>query len=55
MVARYLLVFLVGWGFNLAFDANVAARATLTWLHHGWLTTFYDTAQAPPHAPAKRK
>ena len=45
--ARYLLVFLIGWGANWALDFNVVARETIAWLQHGWLASFYATAQAP--------
>jgi len=44
MLARYLVVFLIGWGFNGALDANVVVRETFAWLRHGWLAAFYDAA-----------
>lgn len=54
MFARYLAVFLIGWGFNGALDANVVARQALAWLQHGWLAAFYDTAPAAPSQTKRR-
>ncbi len=48
MIARYLVVFLIGWGFNYALDVNMVAREALAWLQHGWLASFYQTAPVAP-------
>lgn len=53
MAARYLVVFFIGWGFNLALDANIVARETLSWLQSGWFASFYETAAGPSQSRRK--
>ena len=54
MIGRYLVLFLFGWSFNFALDANLVAREALSWLQNGWLGSFYESGQASP-AHNKRK